>query len=617
MGYSSTLPCLLDLERTGQLRRIDHELDPVLEIPAVHRRVSANNGPALWFTRPKGCRFPLASNLYGTLDRIRFIFRDTLSFVHRLMELQADPEKLAWTFWRFLDLPWRGLSALPRPSLGGGVLGQTCRLGELPRVKCWPRDGGAFVTLPLVYSEDPGRRGWRRSNLGMYRVQLDGNQYIPDQEVGVHYQIHRGIGVHQTRAMERGQSLGVTVMAGGPPAWTIAAVMPLPETIPEVAFAGVLAGCPVRIRRPQGGSATAAGVWVDADFAITGRLEAGAVKPEGPFGDHLGYYSLTHDFPVMKVEGVYHRKNAVWPFTVVGRPPQEDSAFGAFIHELTGPVIPSRLPGIKAVHAVDEAGVHPLLLALGSERYTPYAASSGPSELLTQANLILGTGQLSLAKYLFILNGADVPDLDIHEKGRFFQEVLQRANWTRDLHFQTQTTMDTLDYSGHGLNQGSKLVVAARGKPIRSLATDLDGIAQLPEGFSRLRLCFPGVLAVGAVAFQPPGSGQPGDAARLAASIPLDHPINRFPLICLCDDPDFVSANLANWLWVCFTRSDPARDIHGVGAFVQDKHWGCRGALILDARTKPHLAPPLEEDPEVVKKLEALAVKGGPLHGLY
>jgi 4-hydroxy-3-polyprenylbenzoate decarboxylase len=617
MGHKNLAGAVADLERHGHLKRIDVELDPNLEIPALHRRVSAAGGPALLFTRPKGCRFSLASNLFGTIERIRFLFRDTLDSVHRLMELQADPERLARTFWRYLDIPWRGLSSLPRVAWHSPVLANSCPLEHLPKVKCWPDDGGAFVTLPLVYSEDPAKRGWRHSNLGMYRVQLDGNEYLPNQEVGIHYQIHRGIGVHHTKAVAQGNPLGVNVIVGGPPAWTISAVMPLPEGIPEIAFAGVLAGRPVRLSRFPGANRFHCPVWSDADFAICGQIHGNQVKPEGPFGDHLGYYSLTHDFPVLKVDGVFHRKDAIWPFTVVGRPPQEDSAFGAFIHELTGDVIPSRLPGVKAVHAIDEAGVHPLLFALGSERYTPYQGYNGPAELLTQANLILGTGQLSLAKFLFILDSGAVPGLDIHNKASFLEHLFSRIDFTRDLHFQTNTTIDTLDYSGTGLNRGSKVVFAAGGPPIRKLTSSVDGFDHLPGGLEKPRLCFPGVLAVKAPSFAPAGSGQSGDIRKIASDIPIDHPVNRFAIICLSDDPDFLSANLSNWLWACFTRSDPARDLDGVGAFTLDKHWGCKGSLILDARTKPHLAPPLLENEQTTKRIEELATKGGPLCGLF
>ncbi len=205
-------------------------------------------------------------------------------------------------------------------------------------------------------------------------------------------------------------------------------------------------------------------IYADADFCISGVVDPDAQKPEGPFGDHLGYYSLTHPFPFMRVDRVLHRSQAVWPFTVVGRPPQEDTVFGELIHELTGPVIPTVLPGVKAVNAVDASGVHPLLLAIGSERYVPYQPTTQPQEILTQANAILGQGQMSLAKYLWIIDQASAPDLNVNQIDEFLCRTLERVDWRRDLHFQTRTTIDTLDYSGSGFNQGSKVVVAAAGR---------------------------------------------------------------------------------------------------------------------------------------------------------
>ena len=255
--------------------------------------------------------------------------------------------------------------------------------------------------------------------------------------------------------------------------------MPLPEGMPELAFAGLLGGHRLAMVQPDGGLPMPA----EADFVITGTIDPQKTLPEGPFGDHLGYYSLVHDFPVLRVERVYHREGAIWPFTSVGRPPQEDTTFGAFIHELTGPLIPMVLPGIRAVHAVDAAGVHPLLLAIGSERYVPYATEKRPQELLTLGNAVLGQGQLSLAKYLFICAGEDNPDLDIHDIPEFFRHVLERVDWRRDVHFQTCTTIDTLDYSGSGFNEGSKVVIAVCGEKRRDLPTELPGGLRLPEGF--------------------------------------------------------------------------------------------------------------------------------------
>jgi 4-hydroxy-3-polyprenylbenzoate decarboxylase len=637
MGYRNLRSCVADLERTGQLVRLEHEIDPFLEAAEVQRRVYRKRGPAILFTRVKGCRFPMVCNLFGSPNRIRFLFRDAIDAVRKLVELKADPGKLTSKPWQYWDVPFLLARMRPRFVSSGPVLAHRAAVADLPHLTCWPRDGGPFVTLPAVYTEHPDRPGWMQSNLGMYRVQLAGNEYEPDREVGLHYQIHRGIGVHHAATIRRGERLLVNVIVGGPPALTVAAVMPLPEGLPELAFAGALGGRRVEMvlasgpRERAGGSlqkesARSRGPLAfpaEADFVISGTIDPTRTKPEGPFGDHLGYYSLTHPFPVITVEAVYHRPDAIWPFTVVGRPPQEDTSFGEFIHELTGPAIPAVLPGVKAVHAVDAAGVHPLLLAIGSERYVPYADPRRPQELLTQANAILGQGQLSLAKYLFIVAREDAPDLNVNDIPEFFRHLLERVDWENDLHFQTRTTIDTLDYSaGMGLNAGSKLVAAAAGPPRRALGTGLPEM-QLPEGFADPRVVLPGVMAVQLGAWRAKrGAEAPADIRRLIKSLEgsaLRAPrsaLNGFPLAVVVDDSEFVARHIDNFLWVTFTRSDPAGDVHGVGEFVQRKHWGCRGPLVIDARIKPHHAPPLEEDPVVSRRVEALAAKSGPLHGV-
>ena len=324
--------------------------------------------------------------------------------------------------WRYRDVPATALNLLPKRVRRGPILAHKTTIDRLPKLQSWPGDGGPFITLPQVYSEDPDRPGFARSNLGMYRVQLSGNDYEANREVGLHYQIHRGLGVHHAAAIRRGEPLRVSVFVGGPPAMTLAAVMPLPEGLPELSFAGALGGRRVRmVADPEGGLPMPA----EADFVIVGSIDPDVRKVEGPFGDHLGYYSLAHDFPVLRVERVYHREGAIWPFTSVGRPPQEDTSFGELIHELTGPLVPTVLPGVHAVHAVDAAGVHPLLLAIGSERYVPYAERRSPLELLTTANAILGQGQMSLAKYLLIVAHEDAPDLDIHDIPAFLRHLLE------------------------------------------------------------------------------------------------------------------------------------------------------------------------------------------------
>ncbi len=613
MGYRNLRECVTDLERHGRLVRVREEIDPHLELAEIQRRLYRAQGPAVLFERLKGCAFPAVCNLFGTADRTRFLFRDTLAAVRQLVRLKIDPREGLRRPWSYLRAPITALTMLPRAVRGGPVLARETTVSKLPQVVSWPKDGGAFVTLPLVYTEHPDEPGWRKSNLGMYRVQLSGNAYEPDREVGLHYQIHRGVGVHHAAAVRRNESLRVNVVVGGPPALMLAAVMPLPEGMPELLFAGALGGRRVRLAQ----TATGLPVPAEADFCISGTIDPTRTKPEGPFGDHLGYYSLTHDFPVMRVDRVYHRPDAIWPFTVVGRPPQEDTSFGELIHEITGPLIPTVLPGVHAVHAVDAAGVHPLLLAIGSERYVPYGRERIPQELLTQANAILGQGQLSLAKYLFIAAREDGPGLDVHNLPAFFRHILERVDWERDLHFQTRTTIDTLDYSaGVGLNAGSKLVVAAAGGKRRELARTLPGDLRLPAGFGDPRVALPGVLVIrGPRATQRREDGEYDPAMK--RFVAESSPPAGFPLVVVVDDSEFAARSRDNWLWVTFTRSDPASDLYGFGNFTHRKHWGCAGSLVIDARLKPHHPDPLVEDPAVTKRIDALAVAGGPLHGLF
>jgi 4-hydroxy-3-polyprenylbenzoate decarboxylase len=545
--------------------------------------------------------------LFGTMDRARFLFRDAWESVRRLVELKTDPGRAVRQPWRYAGAARAAWAMRPRRVSRGPALASQTTIDQLPQCVCWPKDGGAFVTLPLVYSEDADAPGLARSNLGMYRVQLSGGQYEPNREVGLHYQIHRGIGAHHAAAVRRGAPFRVNVFVGGPPSLILSAVMPLPEGMSELAFAGALGGRRVRMVDRPG----LLPIHAEADFCIVGTVDPCKLLPEGPFGDHLGYYSLAHDFPVLRVEAVYHRPDPIWPFTVVGRPPQEDTIFGQLIHELTGPIIPMLVPGVKAVHAVDASGVHPLLLAIGSERYTPYAEVARPAELLTQANALLGQGQLSLAKYLWIACGEDDPRLDVHDVAAFLSHMLARLDWTRDLHFQTATTIDTLDYSGTALNEGSKLVIAAVGPPRRGLPGTVPGGLTLPGGFDDPRVPLPGVLVVRG------GSYAVGSGEEFAAAFRAADAINAFPLVVLVDDAAFAAATLRNFLWVTFTRSDPAADVCGVESFVDRKHWGCRGSLVIDARIKPHHAPVLEPDAEVSRRVESLAARGGPLHGLF
>ena len=569
MGYSSLRSCIDDLEKNGHLIRISQEVDPNLEMASIHLEEFKNSGKAILFENVKGSKYPAVSNIFGTIDRSNFIFRKSIKKVKKLIDLKMNPingfkdpiSSLKSAVYATMALPKK--VSFPKDF-------EEIKISEIPQIKCWPDDGGAFITLPQVYSEDILNPGIMNSNLGMYRIQISGNEFIKDKEIGLHYQIHRGIGIHQKHAVKNGENLKVSIFIGGPPSHTFAAVMPLPDGMSEITFAGILEGRRFRYALKDGYTISA-----DADFVICGEVSTD-LKPEGPFGDHLGYYSLTHDFPFLKIHKVYAKKNAIFPFTVVGRPPQEDSQFGKLIHQMTGKAVENEIPGLKAVNAVDDSGVHPLLLAIGKERYTPYNPTRAPQEILTIANHILGTGQLSLAKYLLIIEDENAPD--INNKKEFFKHLLQHVDWSRDLHFQTKTTIDTLDYSSKELNHGSKLIIAAAGKKKRDLLTEFSPFS-LSNKFNNQVLVMDGILAI---------DGK-GSIEELINELE-QYDTTGIALITFVDDANFVSDKFSNWLWVCFTRSNPSLDIYGLNMIVENKHFSC-SLPIIDARIKPHHAP--------------------------
>lgn len=608
MGYKNLAECVADLEKHGHLIRIKEEVDPYLEMAAIHLRVYEEQGPALLFENVKGSKFPAVSNLFGTLERSKFMFRDSLAKVEQLVALRSDPIKALKNPFKYAGAGLTALSALPlKQSLFKNTFQKTT-ISSLPQIVNWPMDGGPFITMPQVFTEDVDQPGVMNGNLGMYRIQMAGNDYIPDQEIGLHYQIHRGIGVHQTKANAKGKPLKVSIFVGGPPSHPLAAVMPLPEGLSELTFAGALGNRRFRYFYDDEGFCISA----DADFVITGTVYPQDNKPEGPFGDHLGYYSLTHPFPLMKVHNVYHKKDAIWSFTVVGRPPQEDTSFGALIHEITGSAMPKEIHGLKEVNAVDAAGVHPLLFAIGSERYTPYLKERKPQEILTIANHILGKNQLSLAKYLFIAAREDNEQLSTNNIADFLQHMLERLDTAKDLHFYTNTTIDTLDYSGDGLNTGSKVVFAAAGEKRRELMQNLPNNLSIPLSFSDAQIALPGILAIkGNVYVDALTAKKEINDLKLSLT---DMDLSSLPLIVVCDDANFVAASINNLVWVTFTRSNPAADIDGVNDFTQDKHWGCNGPIIIDARKKPHHAPELIKDEEVERKIDIMLKRGGNLY---
>lgn len=591
MPYKSLESALLDLEKHGMLLRISEEVSPDLLMPKIAEIATREALPALLFEHVQNSPFRAAANIFGTLERTHFLFRKTLCAAKAAIDFHANPAEIFRRPRNLFSLPQAGISALPKKTFKAPVLEQETQLSELPQIRLHQDDGGTFLTLPQVFSQMPGERNMLKSNLGMYRIQTSGNDYVQNAECGLHYQIERDIARHHEAAFAQGKPLSVSIWLGGPPAHTLAAIMPMPANLSELIFAGLLGGRGFRYTTWNGYRISA-----DADFCILGEI-AKTLKPEGPFGDHIGYYSAKHDFPYLKVKKVFCKKNAIYPFTTVGRPPQEDSVFGEFIAELVKPMVPASVPGIEEMNAVDAAGVHPLLLAIGRERYQPYIQNREPMELLKEANALLGFNQVSLSKYLFIAAREDAPNLHTKEVVSYFIHILERIQFHRDVHFQTETTIDTLDYSGRSLNHGSKVIFAAAGEKIRTLGNSEEEFSSLhlPEGFSNPKMAFPGALVIQAK--------PSADMHALTRAISSFSCREKFPLITIADDSHFAAKNIDNWLWVTFTRSDPAADIYGANENIQQKHWQCDAPLLIDARMKSQMQKPVEED----AKIESLA----------
>ena len=606
--YKTLEQALLDLEKAGMLKRIQQEVDPNLEMAEIARQNFENNGPALLFEHVKGSPFRAACNIFGSEERLQFLFRKSMKGTQTAVLFKSNPVE----FFKkpnpkkLLLAAKTGINALPQKS--GSIKDfRECSLSDLPQLKSWPNDGGAFITLPQVATRPGEKANIMTTNVGMYRIQISGNDYIPNEECGLHYQIKRDIARHHDKAIAENRPLKVSIFIGGAPAHTIAAVMPMPENLSELVFAGMLGGRRFRYFYHEGYLVSS-----DADFCILGEMEPG-LKPEGPFGDHIGYYSDRHPFPCLKVKKVLCKKNAIYPFTVVGRPPQEDTLFGSFIHSITKPMVPASIPGLCALHAVDAAGVHPLCLAIAKERFVPYAKAEEqePMEILKTANAVLGFNQASLSKYLLI--AAKNGNLDVNDVPGFFGHVLERIRFKRDLHFQTSTTIDTLDYTGGKLNHGSKLIMAAAGQKCRELRNNPKDLESLKLPVSKNSKDLAQIPMAGALVIQaPPFQASTREAFINDLCLALENWEFRenYPWITLVDE-GLDGSSLKDFLWYTFTRSDPAQDVFGFHATTINKHWGCDAPMIVDARIKPYHQKPLSISEDIRKRASEILKNAG------
>jgi len=563
---------LEELRRDGDLAVVDAPVSARLEAAEIHRRVVAAGGPALLFTRVLDSEFPLATNLFGTARRAELAFgRRPGRLVRRLVHLAETllpptPSKL----WGARDLALAALRVGLKRNRTGPVRDVTTtdvRLDRLPVLTTWPEDGGPFVTLPLVYTEHPERKGL--SNLGMYRL------HVHDaRTTGMHWQIGKGGGFHYAVAEGRGEALPVSVFLGGPPALILSAIAPLPENLPELMLASLIAGQKLRLCDGPGPHPLVA----DAEFALVGSVQPKARRPEGPFGDHYGYYSLRHDYPVFDVQHLSRRRDAIYPATVVGKPRQEDFYLGDLLQELLSPLFPLVMPAVEGLWSYGETGYHSLAAAIVKQRYK--------REAMASAFRILGEGQLSLTKFLLV---TDRP-VDLKDFRATLEHVLARTRPETDLYVFSNLSMDTLDYSGPTVNEGSKGVWLGLGDPVRELPRDFRPAVPPPAEVTDVRVFCGGCLVVGG-----PGFAADAEAAsRLAA-----HPAFRgWPLLVLTDEPKRAAASPMNFLWTTFTRFEPAADIHAAATRVVRHHVVHEPPVLIDARLKPWFPKEVSCDPE-------------------
>jgi 4-hydroxybenzoate decarboxylase subunit C len=557
------------LQHEGELLRIDEEVDPYLEIAEIHRRVIAQSGPALLFTKVKGSIFPVVTNLFGTNKRLELAFgRKPQQFVRDLVHLTETimPLKMKH-LWDNRHLFTEGLKIGLKEVRTGAIL-ENCqspaRLSSLPMLTSWHSDGGPFVTLPLVYTEHPGGRG---HNLGMYRIQQH-----DDTTTGIHWQIHKGGGYHYHEAEKLNQPLPLTLYIGGPPALMLSAIAPLPEDIPELMLTSLLMGKKLEmVADPRGGHRLVA----FAEFAAKGIVPPHIRHPEGPFGDHYGYNSLQHDYPVFQVSHLYHRHKAIYPATVVGRPKQEDYFIGDYLQELLSPLFPLVMKGVLQLKTYGETGFHCLAAARVHNRY--------PREAFACGLRVLGEGQLSLTKFLILTDG----DIDITNFRQLWVHVIERIQWDRDLFIFANVSQDTLDYTGPSVNKGSKAMMMGLGKEkIRDLPGDFTGT--LPPDCARPMVFTPGTLVVEGSAYK--------ETPELAAMLSRWEGVADWPVMVLVDNSREATASTQEFLWTLFTRFEPAADIHGAASTVSRFHVGLTPPIVFDCRLKPWYTDVLEVD---------------------
>jgi UbiD family decarboxylase len=571
----SDIPSFLDLlRRENELCEINVPVDPYLEAAEIHRRVIAEGGPALLFKNIIGSPYPLATNLFGTVKRVNLAFGPRpgqfIREAAKLPETMLPPTIAKLWGKRKLLFDLTRVGTATKQFKRGDFISEDPKLMSLPLLTTWQEDGGPFVTLPLVYTEHPETH---IPNLGMYRLQR-----FDDQTTGFHAQIGKGGGFHLQAARDRGESLPVNVFIGGPPALILSAIAPLPENVSELLFASLVLGRKLPLMKNPYGELPLAGT---AEFALIGEVLPNELRPEGPFGDHYGYYSLQHDYPVFRCKKVIRKKNPICTATVVGKPRQEDFYLGDYLQSVLSPLFPLVMPAVNDLWSYGETGYHSLAAAVVKQRYK--------REAMVSAFRILGEGQLSLTKFLLVLDKA----CDLKNFKAVLEHVLERADFRTDLYIFSNLAMDTLDYTGPKVNEGSKGVLLGIGEPFRSLPRAFAG--EVPRGAKNVAVFCPGCLVIDGPAY----SSDNTFPEQIAAS----NTFADWPLVILVDDAKAAASSTQSFLWTTFTRFEPGADITAKDKSIIRNHVSYTPPIVIDARKKPNLPEELECDEATKKKV--------------
>jgi menaquinone biosynthesis decarboxylase len=566
------------LERQGELRRVRVEVDPALEITEIATRVIREEGPALLFERVQGSPYPLAINIFGNRRRIRLalgrepgtIGEELAGLVERL---NPPSPKGFWSARRTLRRMLSMRTARSRKALSQEVE-EAPDLEALPALTCWPKDGGRFITFPLVLTEDPQTH---RRNLGIYRMHIFGRD-----STGMHWQIQKGGGFHYYRSEQQGRPLEVAVVLGGDPALMLGAVLPLPEDIDEVAFSGFLRGRPTGMVPARTLSLP---VPAAAEFVLEGVVRPGERQMEGPFGDHFGHYSGAAPFPVFHVRRLTRRRNPVYPAAVVGKPPQEDRYLGDAAQEMLAPLIKIIHPELRDLWAYYEAGFHNLLVASVEVRFT--------KEAMKTALGLLGQGQLALTKVVVLVG----PDVNVRDFGAVLRAVQLHFNPAEDFALIPRAPLDTLDFTGVRMHYGSKMILDATPNADRPPAgpptpMTIDPTAACPQVRS-WRLLADALLAV-----QVEGDGRTALQQLLG--------LEGLGGVCAVAavSPDVCLENDAELLWGIFTRFDPARDVLFQEVELRGAWPVYRGRMGIDSTFKEGYPEPLAMTDEIRRKVD-------------